>query len=309
MIRAWESIFERGFRNGQTTQEETEMSQLAQEIQAAAAAIRTHWTETAHAGIILGTGLGSLAGEVQSAVAIPYESIPHFPRSTTVSHAGQLVCGTLAGVPVVAMEGRFHAYEGYSYRQITFPVRVMRALGARLLIVSNACGGMNPHYQRGDIVVIDDHINLMNGNPLIGPNDDSLGPRFPDMSRPYDPDLVGRALAIARREDFTAHRGVYVAVTGPNLETRAEYRFLRGIGADVVGMSTVPEVIVAVHSGMRVLGLSVVTDMCLPDALEPAVVEEIIAVAASAEPKLRKIVLGVLAHEASLLRELNEADR
>jgi len=285
------------------------MSQIAQEIQAAVAVIRAHWKETAHAGIILGTGLGSVAGEVQSTVAIPYESIPHFPRSTTVSHAGQLVCGTLAGVPVVAMEGRFHAYEGYSYRQITFPVRVMRALGARLLIVSNACGGMNPHYQRGDIVVIDDHINLMNGNPLIGPNDDSLGPRFPDMSRPYDPDLIGRALSIARREDFTAHRGVYVAVTGPNLETRAEYRFLRGIGADVVGMSTVPEVIVAVHSGMRVLGLSVVTDMCLPDALEPAVVEEIIAVAASAEPKLRKIVLGVLGQEANLLRELSGADR
>lgn len=285
------------------------MSQIAQEIQAAVAVIRAHWKETAHAGIILGTGLGSVAGEVQSTVAIPYESIPHFPRSTTVSHTGQLVCGTLAGVPVVAMEGRFHAYEGYSYRQITFPVRVMRALGARLLIVSNACGGMNPHYQRGDIVVIDDHINLMNGNPLIGPNDDSLGPRFPDMSRPYDPDLIGRALSIARREDFTAHRGVYVAVTGPNLETRAEYRFLRGIGADVVGMSTVPEVIVAVHSGMRVLGLSVVTDMCLPDALEPAVVEEIIAVAASAEPKLRKIVLGVLGQEANLLRELSGADR
>lgn len=287
----------------------TEMSRIVQEIQAAVEVIRTHWKETAHAGIILGTGLGSVASEIESTVAIPYESIPHFPRSTTVSHAGQLVCGTLAGVPVVAMEGRFHAYEGYGYQQITFPVRVMRALGARLLIVSNACGGMNPHYQRGDIVVIDDHINLMNGNPLIGPNDDTLGPRFPDMSRPYDPDLIGRALAIARREDFTAHRGVYVAVTGPNLETRAEYRFLRGIGADVVGMSTVPEVIVAVHSGMRVLGLSVVTDMCLPDALEPAVVEEIIAVAASAEPKLRKIVLGVLSQEANLLRELSEADR
>lgn len=285
------------------------MSSIAQEIQAAVAVIRSHWKETAHAGIILGTGLGSVAGEIASTVAIPYEAIPHFPCSTTVSHTGQLVCGTLAGVPVVAMEGRFHAYEGYGYRQITFPVRVMRALGARLLIVSNACGGMNPHYQRGDIVVIDDHINLMNGNPLIGPNDESLGPRFPDMSRPYDPDLIERALAIARREDFTAHRGVYVAVTGPNLETRAEYRFLRGIGADVVGMSTVPEVIVAVHSGMRVLGLSVVTDMCLPDALEPAVVEEIIAVAAAAEPKLRKIVLGVLGHEANLLRELSEAER
>ncbi|MBC7078425.1 MAG: purine-nucleoside phosphorylase, partial [Synergistales bacterium] len=216
-------------------------------------------------------------------------------------HTGQLVCGTLEGVPVVAMEGRFHVYEGYTYQQVTFPVRVMRALGAGLLIVSNACGGMNPHFRKGDIVVIDDHINLMNGNPLIGPNDDSLGPRFPDMSRPYDPALIDRALAIARKEDFVAHRGVYVAVTGPNLETRAEYRFLRGIGADVVGMSTVPEVIVAVHAGMRVLGLSVVTDMCLPDALEPAVVEDILRVAAEAEPKLRKIVLGILREEARQL--------
>jgi purine-nucleoside phosphorylase len=252
-------------------------------------------------GIILGTGLGSLAAEIRQEAVIPYEEIPHFPRSTTISHTGQLVCGTLEGVPVVAMEGRFHVYEGYTYQQVTFPVRVMRALGAGLLIVSNACGGMNPHYRKGDIVVIDDHINLMNGNPLIGPNDDSLGPRFPDMSRPYDPVLIDRALAIARKEDFVAHRGVYVAVTGPNLETRAEYRFLRGIGADVVGMSTVPEVIVAVHAGMRVLGLSVVTDMCLPDALEPAVVEDILRVAAEAEPKLRKIVLGILREEARQL--------
>jgi purine-nucleoside phosphorylase len=203
----------------------------------------------------------------------------------------------LEGVTVAAMEGRFHAYEGYSYGQITFPVRVMKALGAGLLIVSNACGGMNPHYALGDIVVIDDHINLMPGNPLIGVNDDTLGPRFPDMSAPYDPALIERAMEIARRENFVAHKGVYVAVTGPNLETRAEYRFLRGIGADVVGMSTVPEVIVAVHAGMRVLGLSIVTDLCLPDALEPANIERIIATANNAEPNLRKIVLGVLAGE------------
>jgi purine-nucleoside phosphorylase len=195
------------------------------------------------------------------------------------------------------MEGRFHAYEGYSYGQITFPVRVMKALGAGLLIVSNACGGMNPRYALGDIVVIEDHINLMPGNPLIGVNDDSLGPRFPDMSAPYDPVLIDLAMAISRREDFVAHKGVYVAVTGPNLETRAEYRFLRAIGADVVGMSTVPEVIVAVHAGMRVLGLSIVTDLCLPDALEPADIERIIATANRAEPNLRKIVLGVLERE------------
>jgi purine-nucleoside phosphorylase len=200
-------------------------------------------------------------------------------------------------VPVVAMEGRFHAYEGYSHRQITFPVRVMKALGAELLIVSNACGGMNPQFAQGDIMVIEDHINLMNGNPLIGVNDDNLGPRFPDMVEPYDHKLIDRALEIARREDFVAHKGVYVAVTGPNLETRAEYRFLRGIGADVVGMSTVPEVIVAVHGGMRVLGLSIITDLCLPDALKPADIDEILATAARAEPNLRKIVLGVLASE------------
>jgi purine-nucleoside phosphorylase len=196
------------------------------------------------------------------------------------------------------MEGRFHFYEGYSYAQITFPVRVMRALGAELLIVSNACGGMNPQYAQGDIMVIEDHINLMNGNPLIGVNDDRLGPRFPDMCAPYDRKLIDRALSIARKENFMAHKGVYVAVTGPNLETRAEYRFLRMIGADVVGMSTVPEVLVAVHSGMRVLGLSIVTDMCLPDALKPANIQEILATAAEAEPKLRKIVLGVVAGEA-----------
>jgi purine-nucleoside phosphorylase len=241
--------------------------------------------------------LGSLAAQIRTEASLEYESIPHFPRSTSVGHAGQLVCGELEGVTVVAMEGRFHAYEGYSYGQITFPVRVMKALGAGLLIVSNACGGMNPRYALGDIVVIEDHINLMPGNPLIGVNDDSLGPRFPDMSAPYDPVLIDLAMAISRREDFVAHKGVYVAVTGPNLETRAEYRFLRAIGADVVGMSTVPEVIVAVHAGMRVLGLSIVTDLCLPDALEPADIERIIATANRAEPNLRKIVLGVLERE------------
>jgi purine-nucleoside phosphorylase len=193
------------------------------------------------------------------------------------------------------MEGRFHAYEGYSYRQITFPVRVMKALGAELLMVSNACGGLNPQYACGDIMVIEDHIDLMSGNPLIGVNDDRLGLRFPDMCRPYDPELIDRTLEIARRNNFAAQKGVYVAVTGPNLETRAEYRFLRTIGADVVGMSTVPEVLVAVHGNMRVLGLSVVTDLCLPDALTPTPIEEILEVAASAEPKLRAIVLGILA--------------
>lgn len=275
------------------------MLELSAQINEAVQVIRRSWPGEARAGIILGTGLGSLADQIQTEVEIPYGSIPHFPRSTTVGHAGQMVCGRLEGVPVVAMEGRFHAYEGYAHRQITFPVRVMKALGAGMLIVSNACGGMNPHYEQGDIVVIEDHINLMLGNPLIGVNDDRLGPRFPDMSAPYDPELVRRALEISRRENFVAHKGVYVAVTGPNLETRAEYRFLRTIGADVVGMSTVPEVIVAVHSGMRVLGLSIVTDLCLPDALKPANIEHILAAAARAEPNLRKIVLGILAEEAT----------
>jgi len=270
------------------------MLHLAAQIAEAKDFVRSQWDRPARVGIILGTGLGGLAREIHCDATIPYESIPHFPRSTAVSHVGQLVCGTLAGVSVVAMEGRFHAYEGYSHEQLTFPVRVMKALGADTLIVSNACGGMNPFYRRGDIMVIDDHINLMGGNPLIGVNDDSLGPRFPDMSCPYDPQLIDHALAIARRENFVAHRGVYVAVTGPNLESRAEYRFLRTIGADVVGMSTVPEVIVAVHASIRVLGLSVITDMCFPDALEPANIDIILAAAAESEPKLRAIVLGVL---------------
>ena len=270
------------------------MHELAAQIERAADVIRGHWSGKPQVGMILGTGLGGVAQQIDSQATIDYQAIPHFPQSTAVSHAGQFVCGTLQGIPVVAMEGRFHVYEGYSYRQITFPVRVMKALGAELLIVSNACGGINPQYGLGDIMVIEDHINLMNGNPLIGINDQRLGPRFPDMIAPYDPALIDCALKIARSENFVAHKGVYVAVTGPNLETRAEYRFLRTIGADVVGMSTVPEVIVAVHAGMKVLGLSIVTDMCLPDALKPADIDAIIATAAAAEPKLRKIVLGIL---------------
>jgi purine-nucleoside phosphorylase len=275
------------------------MLELHNQIEAAAAAIREEWDETPRAGIILGTGLGGLAEQIESSTVIEYEAIPHFPTSTAVSHRGQLVCGRLEGVPIVAMEGRFHQYEGYPLKKITLPVRVMKALGAETLIVTHAVGGMNPHYQPGDVMIIDDQINLMGDNPLVGINDDKLGPRFPDMSAPYTPELCEVGQEIARRENFVAHRGVMVAVTGPNLETRAEYRFLRMIGADVVGMSTVPEVIVAVHCGLRVFGLSVVTDMCLPDSLKPAVVEEIVAVANSAEPKMRALVLGVLAHESS----------
>jgi purine-nucleoside phosphorylase len=252
------------------------------------------WPLEPKVGIILGSGLGAAAAALADAVTIPYDTIPHFARSTAHGHSGQLVCGLLEGVPVVVMEGRQHAYEGYPMAQITFPVRVLERLGADLLIVTNACGGLNPQYRTGDLMVIEDHINLMGDNPLIGINDERLGPRFPDMSAPYAPDLVDHALAVARRENFVAHRGVYVAVTGPNLETRAEYRFLRTIGADVVGMSTVPEVIVAVHAGLRVLGISVITDMCLPDALEVATVEHILATARAAEPKLRAIIVSAV---------------
>ena len=265
----------------------------------AVAAIRERGDRVPHAGIILGTGLGSLVEEIQEEAAFDYEEIPHFPQTTAVSHQGRLICGTLHGLPVMAMEGRFHMYEGYALKQITLPVRVMKSLGAQLLVVSNACGGMNPNYREGDVMVIEDHINLMGDNPLIGINDDRLGPRFPDMSQPYDAELIQRALSVARREDIVAHQGVFVAVSGPNLETRAEYRFLRSIGADVVGMSTVPEVIVAAHCGLPVVGFSIVTDMCLPDALEPADVQQIIATAQDAEPRLRALVRGVLAPEST----------
>jgi purine-nucleoside phosphorylase len=275
------------------------MLELYGQVEEAVAAIRSSWDGRPHAGIILGTGLGSLVDQIDVQASFDYGEIPHFPQSTAISHAGRLLCGTLEGLPVVAMEGRMHMYEGYPLKQITLPVRVMKALGADLLVVSNACGGLNPDYQCGDIMVIDDQINLMGDNPLIGVNDDRLGPRFPDMCEPYDQALVQRALDVARREGITAHKGVYAAVAGPNLETRAEYRFLRTIGADVVGMSTVPEVLVAVHSSMRSVGFSIITDMCLPDELEPADVNEIIAVANEAEPRLRTLVLGVLAGETA----------
>ena len=273
------------------------MLELAAQIDAAVAAIRDQWRGRPRVGIILGTGLGKLAEEIQAEASIDYNTIPYFARSTAIGHKGRLVCGKLAGVPVVAMEGRFHAYEGYSLQQITLPVRAMKALGVDLLVVTNAAGGMNPQYTQGDIMVIEDHINLMGVNPLVGINDDRLGPRFPDMVRPYDPALLARALELGRQENTPMHKGVFVAVLGPNLETRAEYRFLRLIGADVVGMSTVPEVLVAVHAGLRVLGFSIITDMCLPDALKPADIDEIIATAHRAEPKLRKIVTTIVSEQ------------
>ena len=264
------------------------------DVQEATRSVRARWHGTARVGLILGTGLGALAEEIVAEAAIPYPEIPHFPDSTVESHRGRLVCGSLAGRSVVAMEGRFHLYEGYTPAQVTFPIRVMKELGCRLVIVSNAAGGLNPLFSKGDLVVIDDHINLMGLNPLIGPNDERLGPRFPDLIEPYDQDLQRRALRVALEENIVAHRGVYVAVPGPNLETRAEYRYLRALGADVVGMSTVPEVLVAVHAGLKVLGFSIVTDLCLPDALEPARIEDILAVARTAEGKLRILVRRVL---------------
>ncbi len=266
-----------------------------EDVDEATLAVRERWpVGSPTIGIVLGTGLGALAREIEAEAVIPYPEIPHFPHSTVQSHRGQLVCGTLSGKTVMAMEGRFHLYEGFSAAQVTFPIRVMRALGCQTLIVSNAAGGLNPMHSKGDLVVIDDHINLLGLNPLIGPNDERLGPRFPDLIEPYDRKLQDLALQVALESNIVAHRGVYVAVTGPNLETRAEYRFLRAIGADVVGMSTVPEVLVAVHAGMKVLGFSIVTDLCLPDALEPVKIEEILKVAGEAEGKLRTIVRQVI---------------
>jgi purine-nucleoside phosphorylase len=258
-------------------------------------AVRARSSLAPEVGIILGTGLGALAGRIEVETAIPYEELPHFPLSTVESHTGRLLLGRLGGKAVVAMQGRFHRYEGYTLQEVTFPVRVMRALGAGTLVVSNACGGMNPLWTPGDLVLIADHINLLGDNPLCGPNDEALGPRFPDMSQPYDLDLQHLAKEVALELRIPLRTGVYVAVPGPNLETRAEYRMLRMMGADVVGMSTVPEVIVARHGGMRVLGVSIITDACLPDALEEASIERIIATANAAEPNLTRLVEGVVA--------------
>lgn len=267
---------------------------LSRDVDEALRVIRSRTRVEPRVALILGTGLGGLAREIQVAAEIRYGELPHFPLSTVESHSGRLLFGTLGGQAVVAMQGRFHRYEGYTLQQVTFPVRVMRGLGARTLIVSNACGGMHPLWAPGELVLIADHINLLGDNPLVGPNDDALGPRFPDLSAAYDPDLRGLARQVARERQIVLREGVYVAVGGPNLETAAEYRLLRALGADVVGMSTVPEVIAAVHGGMRVLGVSIITDACLPDALQPANVQEIIATAAKAEPQLTRLVKGVL---------------
>lgn len=270
------------------------MSELKKRIDESVNFIRTKIKSQPSLGIILGTGLGDLAGEIKNKTVIDYGDIPHFPLSTVESHNGKLIFGSLGGKEVVAMQGRFHFYEGYSMEQITHPVRTMKFLGAKTLIVSNAAGGLNPNFRKGDIMIIADHINLLGDNPLIGQNDESIGPRFPDMSEPYSRDLIGTAMQAALDLGIRVERGVFAAMTGPSLETRAEYRFLRMIGADAVGMSTVPEDIVAVHMGMKVCGFSVITDECFPDSLVPADVQDIIKVANDAQPKLTKLMKAVI---------------
>jgi purine-nucleoside phosphorylase len=267
---------------------------LFDRIETAAAAVRKRSLISPDVAIILGTGLGGLAEQIDVEASIPYERIPGFPLSTVETHAGRLLLGRLGKRAVVAMQGRFHRYEGYGLAEVTFPVRVLQALGAKSLIVSNACGGMNPLWGPGDLVLLSDHINLLGDNPLVGSNDERLGPRFPDMSAPYDSELRALARAAALDLGIVLREGVYVAVPGPSLETRAEYRMLRTMGADVVGMSTVPEVIVANHAGMRTLGISIITDQCLPDALEPADIGRIIATAARAEPSLTRLIGGLV---------------
>ena len=271
-----------------------EHAHRAAAVRAARDAVRARTALVPEAAIILGTGLGALGRAIEVEAQVEYADIPGFPLSTVESHVGRLLVGTLGGRRVMAMQGRFHKYEGYSLQQVTFPVRVLHALGARTLIVSNACGGMREDWQAGDLMLIGDHINMIGDNPLVGPNDDSLGPRFPDMSESYDAELRAAARAVATERGIVLREGVYVAVAGPNLETRAEYRMLRSIGADVVGMSTVPEVIVARHAAMRVLGLSIITDLCIPETLVPASLEKILAVAAKAEPNLTALVRGVV---------------
>lgn len=272
----------------------SEHAHTAAAIDAAVAVVRARTTLVPEVALVLGTGLGALGRAITVECEIPYGEIPGFPLSTVESHAGRLLAGVLGGRRVMAMQGRFHRYEGYSLQQVTFPVRVLRALGASTLVVSNACGGMNPSWAPGDLMLIADHINLLGDNPLIGPHHAMLGDRFPDMSAPYDPALLAITRQVAAELGQTLREGVYVAVQGPNLETRAEYRMLRSLGADVVGMSTVPEVIVAVQAGMRVLGLSIITDQCLPDSLQPAHLETIIATANQAEPNLTALVRGLL---------------
>ncbi len=288
-----------------STMKDVAPNDLKRQIDEAVSYLRGRTKVVPEVAVILGTGLGTLAEGLTAEATVPYGDIPHFAVSTVESHKGELVFGKLGGRPAVVMSGRVHFYEGYTMRQVSFPVRVMQALGAHTLLVSNACGGMNPLMDAGDIMLVTDHINLMGDNPLIGPNDESLGPRFPDMSQPYDRALLKLAEDVALAEGQRVQKGVFVAVAGPNLETAAEYRFLRGIGADVVGMSLIPENLVAVHGGMRVLAFAVITDRCLPDALEPVDIPRILAVAAEAAPRLDRLVTRVVARldEVPMTRE------
>lgn len=256
--------------------------------------IRSQTDFVPETAIILGTGLGALAGEVDVKHIFDYRELPHFPLSTVETHAGKLILGYLEGRSVVVMQGRFHYYEGYAMQQVVFPVRVMKFLGAKRLLVSNVSGGLNPGYEAGDLVIIDDHINLQPENPLRGPNEEAFGVRFPDMMEPYHHALSELAFQYASHKGYRAHRGVYVSVPGPNLETRAEYKYLRAIGADIVGMSTVPEVIAAVHLHMKVLGVSIVTDLCYEPKLKKADIHEIISIASEAEPRLCDVFRAVL---------------
>ncbi len=269
-------------------------SDLLEKLREAVSYIRKHTELQPEVAIILGTGLGNLASKIKKDCELPYKDIPNFPVSTVQSHAGNLLFGELSGKKVVVMEGRFHFYEGYDIQDVVFPVRVMKELGAKILVVSNAAGAMNLNYRKGEIVIIEDHINFMGVNPLIGPNDERIGPRFPDMCAPYSARLAKIVDDTAREIKQPVRQGVYVGVSGPNLETRAEYRMLRGWGADLVGMSTVPEVITAVHMGMEVLGLSIATDLCDPDHLEPCDIKEIIKTANEAGPKLDKLLEAAL---------------
>jgi len=267
---------------------------LFEKIQEATDHILTHTKTRPRFGLVLGTGLGDVAEAIEADAVIPYRDIPHFVESTSVGHKGNLIIGRLGGKRVISMQGRLHFYEGYSMQEVTFPIRVMKALGCEEVIISNAVGGMNPHLDLGDIVVVTDHINLMGDNPLIGWNDDRLGERFPDMSDPYCRERRVQLETVASQKAIALRRAVLVAVAGPNLETAAEYRFLRRVGADIVGMSMVPENIVAIHAGMKVIGMAVVTDLCKPDALEKADIPRIIATAKAAEPKLRELIIGFL---------------
>lgn len=272
-----------------------DMKVQAARIDEAVAVVREKLAISPRAGLILGTGLGEFARRIDNARTLGYREIPHFPHATVDVHAGRFVAGEIAGKPVVAMEGRIHVYEGYSAAEVAFPVRVIKALGAGSLVVTCSCGSLNPQHNKGDLLLIEDHINLMGTNPLIGRNDDRLGLRFPDMVEPYHREYIKLAESIALRNGIRAARGVYAAMTGPCLETRAEYRMLQRIGADAIGMSTVPEVIVAVHAGLKVLGVAVLTDVCLPDCLGPCDIAEIVAVAEAAGPKLERVLLDFLA--------------